>query len=78
MKNENFNLNTRQVTVTETPSFKMSIKVNDMLLPSDTKAVYWVREEFDKDGNQINESVYEFFLNPEEMNTVSKFFTNIN
>lgn len=78
MKNENFNLNTRQVTVTETPSFKMSIKVNDMLRPSDTKVVYWVREEFDKDGNQTNESVYEFFLNPEEMNTVSKFFTNIN
>jgi hypothetical protein len=71
-----FNLNTRQAVITDTPSFKMTVKVNDVLRPSNLKAVYFVREEFNDKGEQINESTYEFFLNPEEMKSVASVLAN--
>lgn len=72
-----FNLNTREAVITDTPSFKMTVKVNDVLRPTDLKAVYFVREEFNTKGELINDSTYEFFLNPEEMKSVASFLSNV-
>lgn len=72
-----FNLNTREAVITDTPSFKMTVKVNDVLRPTDLKAVYFIREEFNTKGELINDSTYEFFLNPEEMKSVANFLSNV-
>jgi len=68
---ETFNLNTRTTVVTDTPSFKMTIKVNDIKSPPNLKAIYFIREEFDLKGEQINSSTYEFFLTPDELKSVA-------
>jgi hypothetical protein len=75
--NNTFNLNTRQAVITDTPSFKMTVKINDVLRPTNLKAVYFIREEFNDKGEMINDSTYEFFLNPEEMKSVASLMSNV-
>lgn len=72
-----FNLNTRTTVVTDTPAFKMTVKVNDIQSPADLKAVYFIREEFNLKGEQINSSIYEFFLTPEELKSVGSALINV-
>lgn len=69
--NDTFNLNTRTTVVTDTPAFKMTVKINDIKSPSNLKAIYFIREEFDLKGQQINSSTYEFFLTPDELKSVA-------
>jgi hypothetical protein len=75
--NNTFKLNTREAVITNTPSFKMTVKINDMLRPADLKSVYFIREEFNDKGERINDSTYEFFLNPEEMKTIANLMYNV-
>lgn len=75
--NNTFKLNTREAVITSTPSFKMTVKINDVLRPNDLKAVYFIREEFNDKGEMINDSTYEFFLSPEEMKSVASLMANV-
>ena len=63
--------------VTDTPAFKMTVKVNDVKYPTDLKAVYFIREEFNLKGEQVNSSTYEFFLTSDELKSIGSALINI-
>jgi len=52
--------------------FKMFVEIKDMKSPSDTKAVYFIREELDKEDNVLLTNTYEFFMNKDEIKALAK------
>ena len=40
--------------IVDREDFKMYIKIDDCLSPDDTKVLYFIREEFDRDENVIS------------------------
>lgn len=58
--------------IVDREDFKMYIKIDDCLSPDDTKVLYFIREEFDRDENVILRNTYEFFLNKDEMRKLAK------
>jgi hypothetical protein len=43
-----------------------------MKAPSDMKAVYFIREELDKDDNVLLINTYEFFIDKNDIKTLAK------
>lgn len=52
--------------------YKLYVKIKDMKAPSDMKAVYFIREELDKDDNVLLINTYEFFIDKNDMKTLAK------
>jgi hypothetical protein len=57
----------KKFTITERADFKLTLTARECQNPEGLTALDFVREEFDQKGELTNTSVYNFYLEPEEL-----------
>ena len=57
--------------VTNRQDFKVKVVIKGCLSPSDRKCVEFVREQYNKENELIDSSIYQFFMNETELITLS-------
>ena len=53
--------------ITDKPDWKLRLKVDDCVLPTDLKEIKFVRETYNDKGELTDESTYQFFLTKREL-----------
>lgn len=62
----------KQFLANDSKGFKTRVTVNDCVSPSGLKHVRFTGEQYDDDGNKVEESSYDFFLNTEQIRELSE------
>ena len=57
----------KKFTITDRADFKLTLTARECQSPEGLTVLDFVREEFDSEGDLINTSVYNFYLEPEEI-----------
>lgn len=52
--------------------YKLYVEIKDVQSPSDMKAIYFIREELNKDEDILLTNTYEFFINKNDLRTLAK------
>jgi hypothetical protein len=62
----------KQFLANDSQAFKIRVTVKDCVAPEDLKHLRFTGEQYDNDGNKIEESSYDFFLNSEQIRELSE------
>ena len=58
--------------VVDRQDYKLDVKIKDIESPSSMKAVYFIREELDKEDNILLINTYEFFIEKDDLKKLAK------
>ena len=58
--------------VVDRQDYKLDVKIKDIKSPSSMKAIYFIREELDKEDNILLINTYEFFINKNDLKKLAK------
>lgn len=53
--------------ITDKPDWKLRLKVDDCVSPTDLKEIKFIRETYNDKGELTDESTYQFFLTKREL-----------
>jgi hypothetical protein len=67
----------KEITMTsflanDSQTFKIRVHVNDCASPAELKHLRFTGEQYDSNGNKIEESSYDFFLNEEQIRNLGE------
>ncbi len=62
--------------IVDRQDYKLRVEVKDLKKPSTMKAVYFIREELDKEDNILLINTYEFFIEKNDLKTLAKVLEN--
>lgn len=65
----------KDIIIKDTAGFQLRVKKWECQSPKGLFAVHFVQASKDKQGNIDNESIYEFFMDQNDINNVAKAFT---
>jgi hypothetical protein len=66
----------KEFTVKENKGFRLRVKIQKCLRPTDLNNVEFINECFDKNGEVDFVSTYQFFLSDEEIQVLTKGLTS--
>lgn len=67
----------KELIVKDEQGFRLRITVKDVLRPANMKNVEFIQESKDREGNVDFTSTYQFFMTPEELESVGKFLSTL-
>ena len=68
-------LNIKRITVKENPAFRVRVESWESINPKGLFSVHFVQATKDKEGKIDSESIYEFFMDQDDINSVAKALT---
>jgi hypothetical protein len=65
-------LNVKDITVKETPGFRLRVKSWKCLSPADLNSLEFIQESLKEDGTVAQTSTYSFFMTDTELKTLAE------